>query len=103
MLNRLPLEVDCIWFESRPRIDIGIAGSKRGTVSFRGEGHRRIIETSCDGIRQLARSCRTVAGREQGITASKICGIVRTKRLQHRSINVCHPLFPKVRRFDSTT
>jgi len=43
-MNRLPQEVECIWFESRPRIDIGIVGSKRGIVSFRGEDTAELLK-----------------------------------------------------------
>ena len=36
-MDRLPREVEVIWFQSRPRIDFKLTGSDRGTVTFQSD------------------------------------------------------------------
>ncbi len=45
MVNRLPMEIDVVWFESKPRIDFKMPGTSRGTQSFRGEDTAELLRS----------------------------------------------------------
>lgn len=52
-MNRLPQEVECIWYESRPRVDFKLTGSSRGIVSFRGEDTSELLRQIVTGYANL--------------------------------------------------
>lgn len=52
-MNRIPLEVECIWYESRPRIDFKLTNRDRGIVSFRGEDAGELLRNVANGYANL--------------------------------------------------